>query len=93
MEVPLLRVMKFCENRQVTGPRRAGSAVAVHHGLTACPWVPTGAGCCPSAARPPSRSCSASSARSAARFVLVRTVGAVDASLALRMVLARRLVW
>src|SRR5215211_133847 len=35
MEVPLLRVMKFCENRQVTGPRRAGSAVAVHHRLMA----------------------------------------------------------
>jgi hypothetical protein len=85
---PLLRVMKSCKNRQVTGPRRAGSAVTVHHGLTACPWVPMGAGCCPSAARPPSRSCSASSARSAARFALVRTVTAVDASLASPMILA-----
>jgi hypothetical protein len=64
------------------------SVVRLLHCLSGTFPTLTTADCCPSAARPPSHSCSASSARSAARFAPVRTVAAVDASLASRMVLA-----
>jgi hypothetical protein len=45
-----LRTVRFVEKLEVGGLPLGGSPVMVHHHLTACLRVPTGASCCPSAA-------------------------------------------